>query len=532
MKNKEAICGTRGLLRFVSYLPAILLAMPVVFLITRAQNISKELFKHVTLHMLGEALSSTLVLLLGVVAICLFLGGVTAWLLSKFEFCGSRFWRWAILMPLSLPAYVMSFIWLGWFDFSGLVPTFFRESFVSLWLSSALLGFRSVWCAIIPLSFALFPYMYLLMFEGFENQSRNLMDAARSLGLSVTRCFFKLELPMLAPWIFSGMMLVGMEVLADFGSASVFNLPVFTTLVYRSWFGLQSIETASLFSLFHILFLILFVSLLWKLSTRRKYADPFAGRLKIPRKALSPKRALLANVYLTILWAFSFVLPVLQLIYWAASGGVAGFDSRLFERIVNSFQISAAAAFLALVFSVVLVLAKRFLKSKDILITEKVATLGYGIPGTVIAVGWMASITSLLGSLNSFSWLAIAALVLGLATRFFALSYRPVAAAALKISPSLEEASQIAGVGIWRTVFKIHYPLLKSSFVVGFLFVFIDTLKEMPMTLLMRPFGWDTLAVRVYQYTSDGLWVEASLPALLIVIASSIPIFFMRSKVR
>lgn len=528
---RSRVLNRRFSLRLLSYLPALLLIAPLCFLFVKSMGLSQSLLEHVGSTLFFEALSNTLLLLTGVTVICLLISFPVAWLLARYEFKGAAFWRWALIMPLALPAYVMTFVWISWADYSGLVPTFLRDVWGAEW-TLVFSHFRSLAGLVIPLSLALFPYLYLLIFEGLDSQSRTLNDAARSLGLGRARRFFKLEIPVLLPWIVSGILLVGMETLADFGSVSVFNLNVFTTIVYRSWFALQSIETASFFALVHVAFLVIFVSIGLYFVKRRKHSDPHAGRLNPERYVLGGSKAIAANIFLAKLWLISFLLPVLQLSVWSFSRLDSFVDSRLLERAFNSLSIATFAAGLAVVLAATQVLAHRYLKSRDITWAEKISSLGYGIPGTVIAVAWMASITVLWGSLHMLPVVALLVLVVGLASRFLVLAQRPAMSAAAKISPSVEEASQSSGSGTLRTLLKVHFPLLRNSFLMGFLFVFIDTLKEMPMTLLMRPFGWDTLAVRVYQYTSDGMWRDAAVPALLIVVASFIPIFLLRRRMK
>ncbi|HVJ65788.1 MAG TPA: iron ABC transporter permease [Bdellovibrionota bacterium] len=522
----------RSLLRLIAYLPGLLLVAPLGFLLIQSLGSSAELIAHVSSTQMQDALVTTSEMLVGVTLLCLVLGGASAWLLSRYEFWGASFWRWSLLLSLALPAYVQSFLWISWLDYSGLVPTWLRDHTGATW-TGVFSNYRSLPGLLVPVALAQFPYMYLLIFEGLETQSRNLSDAARSLGLGRWRRFYKLDLPILVPWIASGVLLVGMETLADFGSVSVFNLNVFTTVVYRAWFGLQSIETASFFAMIHVLFLSLFVGVVLWFARRKKYTDPYAGRLKMERRRLNKTPSLAANLFIGVLWLISFVLPVLQLIYWSFSRPETFLDPRLLERATNSLLVAGLAAFIAVLFAAFLVFAHRFLKSADIAWAEKISSLGYGIPGTVIAVGWMAAVTRLWGaSLQSTALVALVTMLIGLATRFLALAQRPVMSAASRISTSIEESSQSTGASLWRTLWHIHVPLLKNAFLIGFLFVFIDTLKEMPMTLLMRPYGWDTLAVRVYQYTSDFMWREAAAPSLMIVVASIVPIFLLRRRIQ
>lgn len=514
---------------FLAMLPGGMLVIPLGFLVLKAGALSTELLGHVGRTLLVESLINTFLLLGGVLAPCLAIGVGCAWLLARFSFPFSRFWRWALLLPLAMPAYVVSFVWISWMDYSGLVPSFLRDSW-GMTTPALFSGFRSLGGLLVPLCLSFFPYIYLLVLEGFESQSRAYSEVASSLGLGRGARLWKLQLPLLLPWLASGALLVGMETLADFGSVSVFNVQVFTTLVYRSWFALQSIETASFFAIVHVLLVALFAFGLSRLRGRGRFSDSYAGRNSVPKKPLKTLAALSANLVLTFLWLISFALPALQLMWWTSTDPSGLWDARLVERILNSMWIALAVALIALFLSAMMLLAKRFGRGRSLAAARKISQLGYGIPGTVVAVAWMASLSFVLGSMQTSTWIALGALIAGLSTRFMALALRPLESASERISKSVEESSLSSGVSAGRTLVRIHWPLLRNAFGVGFVFVFIDTLKEMPMTLLMRPYGWDTLAVRVHQYTSDGLWKEAAPASLVIVAASVLPIFLMRRR--
>jgi iron(III) transport system permease protein len=233
-----------------------------------------------------------------------------------------------------------------------------------------------------------------------------------------------------------------------------------------------------------------------------------------------------------IFWCVSFVWPVAEIVLWSAHDAWAFVDARLWERIANSLLIATGAAFVTLWMAVLMWVAKRYYNSRWILWALRLSGLGYGIPGTVIAVGWMVSLTLIFGSFHHLPFVVLAALILGLATRFLSLAQRPLDAASERISKQLEEAARSLGASRDRVCWLIHRPLLSGAMGIGFLFVFIDSIKEMPMTLLMRPFGWDTLSVRVYQFTSDGLWQAAAAPALVIVLVSTLPLFVLRKQLR
>lgn len=485
-----------------------MLLLPLGVLLWKALQVSPELLNHISEYLLWEALQNTLLILVGVTALSSFLGVSFAWLMARYEFYGRNFFRWALILPLGLPAYIVAFVWVAHLG----------QDFAFLKL-------------ILVLSFCLFPYIYLIVLESFERINKTHFEVARSLGLSRYDIVKRIYVPMLRPSLMAGVLLVGMETLADFGSVSVFNISVLTTLLYRSWFSLQSFETAAFLAFIHILVLVVFVLLAFRVS-RSHVVDKSAGKNKQTPKLLSPLQSLSVSGLMLIFWCVSFVWPVAEIVLWSAHDAWAFVDARLWERIANSLLIATGAAFVTLWMAVLMWVAKRYYNSRWILWALRLSGLGYGIPGTVIAVGWMVSLTLIFGSFHHLPFVVLAALILGLATRFLSLAQRPLDAASERISKQLEEAARSLGASRDRVCWLIHRPLLSGAMGIGFLFVFIDSIKEMPMTLLMRPFGWDTLSVRVYQFTSDGLWQAAAAPALVIVLVSTLPLFVLRKQLR
>jgi iron(III) transport system permease protein len=518
-------------LRLALFLPGGLLLLPLGFLVFKTLSVPHELFLHISEHLLRESIANTLKLLLGVLSLSLLVAFGAALIMGRFEFIGRKFFRWALLLPLALPAYVVSFIWISWFDFSGLIPTFLRSYSTSLGSLEIFSNFRSLAGLILPMSFCFFPYIYLLLLEAFERQNKHLSEVTRSMGLNRRQRIWRLHIPLLAPWMVSGLLLVGMETLADFGSVSAFNIPVFTTMLYRSWYALQSIETASLFALVHVAFLVIFVLLISLVLRGKRYTDKSGGKDPLPRTPLNKSQTFIVLFLLSSLFFISFLAPCLQLLTWVIGDSSRLWDSRLLSRVVNSFSIALMAGLVTSAMACGMILGKRFIRSPSTKWALRIGTLGYGIPGTVIAIGWVISLTLLIGPLHGLGQWALLALILGLSSRFITLALRPLESAVERVAPSIEESARSLGSSLRKIFFKIHFPLLKGAFSIGFLFVFVDTLKEMPMTLLMRPMGWDTLATQIYQFTAEGLWVEAAFPSLIIVLASIIPIFIMRKQI-
>lgn len=492
--------------RFLSFVPAGLLLLPLGFLFWKAFSVSPELVEHLQKNLLGEAVYNTVVVLISVLMASALIGTAMAWLVSRYDFFGKSFFRWALLLPLSMPAYVVAFVWLASFG----------QQFPLLFL-------------IIVLSLCLYPYFYLIVLESFDRINPTHFEVAKSLGVNRFQSFYKIYGPILKPSLMSGAALVGMETLADFGTVSVFNVSVFTTLVYRSWFALQSLETAAFGASLHILFLLGFV-FLTSTTLKGSVIDKSAGFKKRIARSCSPIQSFFLFLILFLFWSLVFVFPLVKLLAWSFSQYHDYFDWRLWSRVLNSLSVAVGTAFVTLIAASILIITKRYYNFKGMATLWRLSGLGYGLPGTVMAVGWMVALTLCFGSFHHLPLLALGTLVLGLSTRFFSLAQRPLANASERISKQIEESAQSSGASIFRTLRLVHWPLLRGAVGVAFLFVFIDTLKEMPMTLLMRPYGWDTLAVRVYQYTSDGLWQAAAAPSLVIIFVSMLPILIMRKQ--
>ncbi|WP_274571056.1 iron ABC transporter permease [Neisseria leonii] len=482
-------------------------------------------------------LSNTLWLVLGVGAGTALLGSSTAWLTAMYDFPLRRLFFWAMMLPLAVPAYVLAFTQLGLFDYTGPVSTYLRDRYG---FSDGLPDIRNRWGLIAVMSLTFYPYVYLLARNAFCGMGAQALEAGASLGLPPLRSFIKIALPMARPWIGGGVILALMEVLADFGTVSVFGYDTFTTAIYQAWFDLFSIETAK--QLASLLIMGVFVLLAAEQLSRgrRRYTPPGRGRSR-RRHSLGGAGAWAATAYCGLILTAAFLLPLIQLLIWAVQTFHDGFNTSLWQQAWHSFSASLAGALAVAAAALLLALAKRADRSRAAAVAARIATLGYAVPGTVLAVGIFVPVAALDNVLiETFQWQdtrdavfkgTLAVLLLAYLIRFLAVGYSAVEAGLERISPSQAEAARTLGhngTGILR---RIYLPLLKGALGTGMLMAFVDMMKELPITLMMRPFDWDTLAVRVYAFTTEGQYANAALPALLIVLTGLLPvILFSRTE--
>jgi iron(III) transport system permease protein len=387
---------------------------------------------------------------------------------------------------------------------------------------------------------AFYPYVYLLARNAFLTQGKRSLEAAQSLGFSRTQGFFRLALPMARPWIVGGLMLALMETLADFGTVAVFNYDTFTTAIYKAWFAMFSLSAAS--QLASLLIVIVFAMILveQQLRSRMRYAEikPSARADRIP---LAGWRAWLIAGFASGTLFFAFLLPVAQLGIWATDVFARDFDQRYLEFLWHSLLISGLAALLTCSVALLLVYATR--RYPDIVThaAVRIATIGYALPGAVLAVGIFVPLAWLDSQLGEMAMQlfnmetgqliqgTLAIMLIAYMTRFLAVSHSPIDNAMQRITGNIDEAAMGFGLSGWLILRRVHLPMLKHGLFTAATLVFVDVMKEMPITLMTRPFGWDTLAVRIFEMTSEGQWEQAALPAVALVLAGLLPIlFFMR----
>lgn len=514
---------------------ATLTLIPVLVVAAALVDPDQEIWAHLWQYTLPELLVNTLWLAVGVGFGVSLLGISLAWFTAACDFPGRRFFSWALLLPLALPAYVTAFVWLGLLDFSGWLPTWLREN----WGLTRLPPIRSRGGVILVMSLALYPYVYLTARAAFQGQGRRLMEAAQSLGMGRVRGFFRVALPMARPGIIAGLSLALMETLADFGTVSVFNYNTFTTAIYQAWFSLFSLSAAAQLASILIFFVLVLVLLEQLSRQNRSYAQSARAGGSSARIALSGWHAGLVTGYAALVFLIAFAVPFAQLLAWAWQVAASDLDTRYFAFIGHSLMLSGLAALMVAVLSLALAYAQRLAPARDLLFASRLATLGYALPGAVLAVGFFIPVAwldnLLIDQVRAWSGREIGqvlggtlvVMLLAYSARFLAVGFGSVEAGLGRITHSLDEAAQILGVSGLRRLLRVHLPILRVPLLVAMALTFVDVMKELPITLMTRPFGWDTLATRVFEMTSEGEWERAALPAVAIAIAGLLPIYFL-----
>ncbi|MEO8991378.1 MAG: iron ABC transporter permease [Nitrosospira sp.] len=497
-----------------------------------------DVWQHLVETTLAGLLINTFWLAVGVAVGSALLGVSLAWFTAVCEFPGRKFFSWALLLPLAIPAYVTAFVALGLFDYVGPVQTALRA-----WLGPDLFWFpdiRSRLGVIIVMVLAFYPYVYLLARNAFLTQGKRSLEVAQSLGFNRTQGFFKLALPMARPWIAGGTMLALMETLADFGTVAIFNYDTFTTAIYKAWFAMFSLTAAS--QLASLLIVIVFAVIIveQQFRSRMRYAETRQSAKATPIP-LTGWRAWLTFGFASGTLFFAFLLPVMQLGIWAVGVVERDFDQRYLEFLWHSLLLSAFAALLTCAVALLMVYAARRYPDSATRGAVRISTIGYALPGAVLAVGifipiawvdnWLSEMAMQLFHIETGLLIqgTLVTMLIAYMTRFLAVSHSPIDSAMQRVTGSIDEAAMGLGLSGWATLCRVHLPILKGGIFTAAALVFVDVMKEMPITLMTRPFGWDTLAVRIFEMTTEGQWEQAALPAVTLVLAGLLPlIFFMR----
>lgn len=513
----------------------LLIALPVLTIIFKLFDGPGESWMHIVRNLLGEYVSNSVYLLIVCSVMVLILGVITSWLVARYEFPFRKQLEWLLILPLAIPSYIVAYAYAGAFDYGGsleLIQRYFGMEFTRIDVMNRF-GLAFV------LSISLFPYVYVSTRAFFLNQSNNLLEASKMLGVGEYRSFFKLVLPLSRPAIIAGLILVLMEVLNDYGAAYYFGVNTFTTGIFRSWFSLEEPETAIYLSA--LLLLLVFALILFEKWQRRKiqYANETKKNDRIYRKTTSKRKQYLIFCIVITPVFFGFFIPVAQLIYWAVLTYSSVFDYSFILLSLQTFGIAFLTATVTVILATLLIFAAKWNRISVIKSLSRLGVLGYAIPGAVVAIGvmiptlaldrWLMDLVyKISGSPSGFIIHGtLFALVYAYAVRFLAVAYNPIESTTLKVSNAIPDASKTLGVGNFRTFFKIEYPLIKTGLLSAFILVFVDVLKELPLTLILKPFQVNTLAVKAFEYASDERVMEAAIPSLFIIFTAAIPVIFL-----
>lgn len=517
----------------------IIIAAPLALVFSSLLFPQFEVWKHLASTVLSDYVINSLLLAFGVGALVISIGTPLAWCIAKYEFIGRKQLQWMILLPMAMPAYIIAYTYTGMLDFAGPIQTALRGEFDWQYGDYYFPEIRSLPGAIIMLSLVLYPYVYMLARTAFREQPRTLEEVSKSAGVSSIQHYFRVALPLARPAILMGMALAMMEAFADYGTVQYFGLSTFTTGIFRTWFGLgngmAAAQLAALLTSFVVVLLFI------EYFSRRKVRYYFQGqqRLKYERIVLSGRQSYCMSILCFLPVLLGFVLPVSQLLLWAIDTYSVQFNASYLSLLWNSFYLAAIAALTAVVLALLFAYGKRVDGSKPLRILVSAVNLGYAVPGTVIAIGAMIMLSWFDMRLNVVTecWFGVSvglllsgslfALVLVYTSRFIAVAMHNIETGLSRIKPSMDDAARSLGQKPFQVLQRIHLPLMKTSILSALLLVFVDVLKELPATLILRPFNFNTLAVKTFELASDERLADAALPALSIVIVGIFPVILL-----
>ena len=531
-------------LLLVSIVVAVLIGLPVVSVLANIfSGGTGAVWQHLAATVLADYVANTVGLCLGVGSGVVVVGVGTAWLTAMHDFPGRRFFEWALILPMAVPAYVLAYVYTDFLQFVGPVQSGLREFFGwshgDYWFPDV----RSLGGAVTLFVFVLYPYVYLLARTAFLERASGMLEASRTLGLGPWRSFFRTSLPLARPAIVAGATLALMETLADYGTVSYFGVPTFTTGIYRAWFSLGDRIAAAQLAASLLGFVVLLLVLEQLSRGRARFYNttgrnrPQAGRI------LDGPAAAAATAACATPLVIGFLLPAGLLLKMALTEGDAQFGQHFIHLASNSFVLAGLTALFAVALAVLLAYGARQSKGVIAHSLNRLVGLGYAVPGSVIAVGVLIPVARLDNWLI-VQWQAwfgtnpgllltggIAALIYAYLVRFIAVALQSVSASLAKVTPSMDEAARCLGSAPGEILRRVHLPMLRGSVFTAALLVFVDVMKELPATLVMRPFNFDTLATQAYTLASDERLSEASTASLAIVVVGLLPLILLARQI-
>jgi iron(III) transport system permease protein len=521
-------------------LAALFVAFPVATVLFLAVTPDVSVFSHLASTVLPRYLRTTAGLMLGVGIGVAILGVATAWLVTMCRFPGVRVFQWALLLPLAIPAYVIAFIYTEILDFSGPIQTYLRALYG--WKSPHDYWFpeiRSLGGAIAMMTLVLYPYVYLLARAAFLEQAAGLLEVSRTLGRGPWRSFFTVSLPLARPAIVIGISLALMETLNDFGTVDFFAVQTLTLGIYDVWRNMNSLAGAAQIASL-IVVLVVALILAERAARRRQRYFNTTRRQNPPQPvALSPLAATCAFITCLIPVTLGFVLPAGRLVYDALLYSEMMKDEIFLRAASNSLMLSSLAAIFALAIAIVLAYGARLRDGAMLRTATRLAGVGYAVPGAVLAIGIIIPMAAFDNALDGFlydrfGWGTglllsgtITAVTFGYVVRFLALALGAVESSLARVTPSIDGAARTLGAGPGRTLWRIHLPIMRGSMLAALILVFVDGMKELPMTIVMRPFNFETLATQVHQYSATERFAQAAPSALGIVLAGLLPVILL-----
>ena len=515
----------------------LLVITPIMTVMSFIFQPSTELWGHLSDNLLIDYLLNTGMIVISVALLTIIIGVSCAWLVTNFTFPGVNVFKWLLVMPIAIPTYVSAYIYAGLFEPSGMIFDSV-ENYLGLGKELYdLIELRNVYGVIFILSVCLYPYVYLLSYSSFKEQSYCAIEVGKSLGLSDKELFSRVSIPLARPGIIAGVSLVVMESLAEFGTMDYYGVRTFTTGIYRTWFAFGD-ETSAL-HLASILLTFVFIIIIVEKFSRGKsqYVNTSQKSKKIKARDLNGIYGIYACLWCLLFTLLGFILPVIQLLFWLSETYSYIFEDYYIQVIKNTVSIATIASIIIVLISIYSSYINRATDNLYIKSSLKIFTLGYSIPGVVIAVGIIIPLTMvdnfqarIFGSPLYYLSGSFFALVLCYLVRFSTISYNATESGLGKIKKNIDLTVQSFGLSNFSILKKIHMPIMKTTLITSFILVFVDIVKELPATLILRPFNFDTLAINIYELASSEQLSYIASPSLILILISLIPVILLIRK--
>ncbi|MEC8797712.1 MAG: iron ABC transporter permease [Pseudomonadota bacterium] len=525
---------------FLKVLPIFLFFIfitPVILVLSSLFNGYSDNWFHLYNYVLSEYIINSIFLILGVSFFVVLIGVLSSWLVTNYDFFGKSFFEWALILPLAVPPYILAYTFTEIFDTYGSANTLLSNIFLFDEKKVFFPSVRNIYGAIAVFSFTLYPYVYLVSRMAFVNQSISIIEAGRILGLSRVGAFFKLSIPLIRPAIFAGLALVIMETLSDFGAVEHFAIATFTTGIFRTWYGMYDLSTAMQLASLLLIFVTIF--LVFERLSRKKAAFVSSNSLYKKHKVMKLKGSysFFAMLFCLIPVFVGFILPIIELINWTINYKLDFFNRDFLKSAFNSLLLALIAAFLCTMIAFLINFTARYQGNKLLSFLSSTLMLGYAVPGLILAIGITQLLTIIDNSFNLFTidivlTGSLIGLIIAYIIKSYALSNSTIESGFQRISNSLDDISKTLNISGIKLMYKIHFPLLRTGLLTSILLVGSEVIKELPATLILRPFNFETLAVSAYNYASEERMYEAAAPSIAIVIVGLLPIIILSRMIK
>ena len=527
-------------LKIISIIIILLLLSPVISIIISSFHNTYDLWIHLINTRLKYYLYNTFMLMFGVCLTTFLIGVSLAWMVCRYNFYMKNLIEWALLLPLALPSYIVAYCYTNFFEYSGIVQTILRDLFNFSSPSEYYFPeIRSLGGAVFVISFVLYPYVYLITKVAFKSTPASLVEFA---GISGKNIFYFVSLPLAKPAIVAGLSLVLMETISDFGTVDFFAVETVTLGIFNLWLGMNNLASASQLALVGFTFVVILLALELYARKKQRYNDPKFNTHNFFNKKVSKSKNIMIFLICIMPILFGFIIPVIILLENSINYFHLENFSELSKIAQNSFLISLITATIIILLSLILTVSIKYQNFKGFNFLSTIAGIGYAFPGIIIALGTLFFVSFIEKFINaSFEFFSIDVnliligsffiLIFAYISRFNAVSFGAINSGINRLPPNMLEASRSLGNPFWYSFRKVMLPLLRPSILTAFILAFVDIIKELPITLLLRPFNFETLATYVYQYANDEMLERASTASLLIVFIGLLPLLFINKLI-